>query len=132
MLTQEQVEEIKRLVQPKGRIRKTAPKVSDDLSGCAKYVWRMVMFTVSENPQHWCMPVCAEFSIPKHLLEQPSSPKADIHSEEYMQWLRASRERRKQFIKELDAIVEEIVASVPRELHHGTKRWAGAFGRRSF
>jgi len=84
--------------------RPTAPQ------GDVKYVWRMVAFQVSRNPQHWCMPVCADFDI--------DSPLRGVEGVRY----RAAR------AKVLDNLVDRIVNTIPKEQWHGINRWRGILG----
>ena len=41
-----------------GKLRKSPP-----VDGVAKYVWRMVSFSLSSDPRLWCMPTTADFGI---------------------------------------------------------------------
>lgn len=77
----------------------------DELGGKAAYVWRMVAFTISPIGKHHCMPVTADFDLPEDDMA-----------------------KRREMAKELDTLANKIIASVPRHQHHGTMRWARAFG----
>jgi len=74
------------------------------LAGRAAYVWRMVAFMISPMPAHQCMPVMAF---------------CDLGGD--------TAERRAQE-KELDALADQIVSSIPADQMHGVKRWAKALG----
>jgi len=91
----------------KGRLRASPPASAQ---GDAKYVWRMVAFHVSTNPQHWCMPICADFDI--------DSPVRGVEGVRY----RAARS------KALDNLVDRIVNTIPKEQWHGIRRWRGLLG----
>lgn len=104
----------------KGKLRASKPKIAytivdkprgnitikirqpDDIGGKAAYVWRMVAFIVSPISQHHCMPCTAEFDLPE-----------DNYT------------LRRELAKELDKLVDKIVASVPKEQWYGVKRWRG-------
>jgi hypothetical protein len=92
-------------------VRKTKPKLTGAISRKAAYVWRMVVFQLSSNRQHQCMPVCADFDLPAN--------------DENGKW--SSRIAREQ-AKKLDLLVYAIVESVPTEQRHGINRWARALG----
>jgi len=73
--------------------------------GMTAYIWRNVAFSVSPNPQHQCMPVMDFCDLPgKYGAEQRA------------------------LAKQLDAIVNVVVASVPKTQWHGVARWGQAFG----
>lgn len=107
-MTKEEFDITKRLVATRGKnkglLRASKPPVSkaDPLSGKAAYVWRMVAFMSSPNPAHSCMPVCAEFDLP------------------------GERSERKELVKELDALVDKIAATLP--VSAGALSWARGFG----
>lgn len=92
----------KQITKKNGDLYSSKPK---NASGEAKYVWRLVMFYVSNKPQHHCMPVCADF---------------DIEEKDY--------QKRLLITKELDNIVKKIVNSIPLEKQYGSMRWAKAMG----
>jgi len=73
-------------------------------SGEVQYVWRMVSFYMSRNPQHHCMPICADFGI------------------------QAKFQERREITKRLDVVYNEIIDAQPKENQFGTRRWARAFG----
>jgi len=89
------------------QLRASKPKVDrrDPESGKAAYVWRMVVFMVSPRPRHHCMPVCAEFDLPER-----------------------DYDRRRELVKELDALVDKIVDAVDPREWHGAIRWGQAYG----
>lgn len=74
-------------------------------SGEIQYAWRIAAFTLSRNPVHHCMPVCADFSIQG-----------------------VSYDERRRITKHLDAVVDEIIKAQPATNQFGTMRWAKAFG----
>jgi hypothetical protein len=78
----------------------------DAETGIAAYVWRMVVFQVSQNPQHQCMPCTADFDLPGHYGD-PVNKLAQQRA---------------------DAIVDAIVNSIPVHQWAGVQRWGQAFG----
>lgn len=108
ILTPEDKTEIVMVVMKNGKgLRSSKPKVDNSKpnTGRSAYVWRMVAFQVSKNPVHHCMPCTAEFSL-----------------------CDSDWEIRKEVLKELDFIVENIVSLIPKEQWYGVKRWAKALG----
>jgi len=79
-------------------------RVPDELGGKAAYVWRMVAFSISPKPQHQCMPMTADFDLPGDYTET------------------------RELAKELDKLVDKIIASVPKSEWYGVRRWGQAFG----
>lgn len=107
-LSDNDINEILSIVTKNGKgIRASKPKHIDaePNTGRAAYVWRNVMFLISKNPVHHCIPVMADFYLCKNDF-------ADGYKE-----LSA-------FKKELDKIVDMIVETVPVNERHGLKRWA--------
>lgn len=90
----------------KPTIRREADGSPVEPSGSAAYLWRMVAFQVSPRRQHQCMPVMAFCDLPRM----------------------ADRGARRAREKELNALADQIAATVPCNQHHGTRRWAQAFG----
>ncbi len=98
------------LIQKNGVLKASKPKATKKVSdpmliGQAAYVWRMVAFQISPNPQHHCMPVCADFDIPVR-----------------------SYDERRAITKKLDMLVDRIVNTVPATQWHGILRWGNALG----
>lgn len=90
------------------RASKPSPSVGPKFgldAGEVQYVWRMVAFFISSNPQHHCMPVCADFYLPY-----------------------ADYQQRRQRSKELDLLVDAIVDTVAPANWHGVARWSRALG----
>ena len=85
-----------------GSLRASKPMKA---TGDAKYVWRMVAFSISPVTKHQCIPTTADF---------------DIEIDDY----RARMDR----VKSLDKVVDAILATVPKTEWHGVQRWARAFG----
>lgn len=95
-----------RIVKPGGILRSSKPKVTDDPdTGIAAYVWRNVVFTLSDDPKHQHMPVTDIFDLPGEY----KSPQY-LEAEEFG-----------------DALVEKIVQAVPKSQWAGVQRWAGLF-----
>lgn len=92
----------------KGKLRASKPTESGD----AAFIWRMVAFQVSPIPQHHCLPMCADFDI-----EVPADMEATA---ERFQW-------RRNRAKELNAVAEKIVDTIPKDQWHGVQRWHRAF-----
>ena len=107
------------IVKRDGTLYASKPK---NASGPAKYVWRMVAFSVSPVSQHHCMPVCADFDISNTDVGFPAELDWD-HPDR-----RAAYDRRRLMTKVLDRVADAIIMTVPVREHHGTKRWARAFG----
>ena len=105
----------------KGRLRASAPinpgRRPTAPQGDVKYVWRMVAFQVSTNPQHWCMPVCADFDI-----DVPSDLVADGVKYDKTHHCRNAK------AKVLNNLVDRIVNTIPKEQWHGINRWRGILG----
>lgn len=95
------------VVKRNGEIKKSKPAIdaNNQDTGYAAYVWRNVVFLVSSNPKHQCMPVCANFDMIEHGNE------------------------RRELCKRLDKLVDLIVDAVPKSEWHGVHRWARAFGQ---
>ena len=100
----------KKLLGRGSRLRTSKPK--DD--GEAAYVWRMVAFQCSTNPQHWCMPMTADFDMPEEYWDRN-----DIHG--------AAKKRRAR-TEELKKIEDAIMENIPKSEWHGVRRWARALG----
>jgi hypothetical protein len=112
-LTEEERKIINVVVKKNGTIRASKPNVKKEqyINGKAAYVWRMVAFYVSSNPQHSCMPVCANFDLPAF--------------DENGEWKSAiSREME----KSLDKLVDIIMDSIDKTKWHGVHRWGKALG----
>jgi hypothetical protein len=90
----------------KGCLRASKPPVSSDdpESGKAAYLWRMIAFTASPKRQHQCLPICADFDLP------------------------GSYEGRRFLARELDALADKVLETIPKSQHHGTHSWGKAFG----
>ena len=96
----------------KGRLRASKPAVDNELdpqSGKAAYVWRMVAFMTSPNPQHSCMPMTADWDLPFD-----SESEADKYTQ------------RRRLMDELDKVVDKVAASMP--MSEGAMSWAKGLG----
>lgn len=88
------------ITRPDGRLYASKPgKTSPE----ARYVWRMVVYTVSPRPAHQCMPVTAHFEL---------GPYSKV----------------KGLLDQLDAIADQIIDAIPVEQWHGVKRWGRTLG----
>jgi len=92
----------------KGVLRASKPPIDkgDPDTGIAAYVWRMVVFTVSDNPRHQCMPVMADLDLPGRY-GSPEHKAAQAYA---------------------DALEDSICNAIPREEWAGVRRWGMAFG----
>lgn len=91
-----------------GELRKSRPRKA---SGETQYVWRIVAFSLSENPKYWCLPVGAEMYL---------GPDCFGSSE--------ASSKRFALVPILDKIARAIVDTVPVLEQPGTRRWAQAWG----
>lgn len=115
-----------------GLLRSSKPK--GDGKGC--YIWRMVAFMVSPQPQHQCIPFAADFDIADSAFAHRTDKYTPVYSSDedrkaVAEWDEKTwktmhrRTQRRAFIKEeLDPIVSDIVDAVPKSEWHGVKRWA--------
>lgn len=88
-----------------GTLYASKPK---NASGDAKYVWRMVVFAVSDNEQHQCMPVMAEFDLDERYFGQDTY------------------DLRREHLNYLDGIANAMISTVPVLQRSGVLRWATA------
>ncbi len=96
---------LERVVLKNGHIRKSRPpfKKDDEAQGMAYYVWRNLMFYVSQMGEHQCLPMTADFELP-----------GKFGSDEH-----------KQVKTKLDEMVDLVMKSIPRNQWYGARRWAG-------
>ena len=111
-LTREEKDIIGLVVKKNGQIRATKPKVKEDepITGKASYVWRMVVFMVSQNRVHQCMPITADFDLPAY--------------DEEGKW---SSRKSREMAETLKAVEDSIVNGVDKSQWHGVRRWQKAF-----
>lgn len=85
-----------------GQIRKSKPVIrpDDHYDGLAAYVWRNVLFQISERAKDQCMPVMCFYELPGDM------------------------ETKSMLAKELDKMVDRVISFVPKEEWHGIRRWA--------
>ena len=76
----------------------------DRLRAKAAYTWRHVVFAVSQNPKHQCMPVMAFCDLDGDSATRRSTEKS------------------------LDDLADRIIRSIPFDQQHGTIRWGRALG----
>lgn len=119
-LVGEDLEIAKLIIGRGGRLRSSKPQLKDDLHREASYVWRMVAFHLSNRHEHHCMPVMADFDLPNKYWGS-----GNLRDQEEISRCADLRRAR---VKELDAIVDKIVKSVPAHMQPGTMRWARALG----
>lgn len=115
---------VNRFVKKNGQIRKSKPETvkqsrikdasqsfgyrldytneEDARQGIAAYVWRHVVFSVSPEPQHHCMPVLDFCYLP--------------HGD-HREWH-----------DKLMPIIDAVTNAVPKSEWHGVRRWGQAFG----
>lgn len=104
-----------RIVGRGGRLRSSKPT-----DGESAYIWRMVTFFISSNPQHHCIPVTADFRLPDTYWRGPEG-NASYYAA-----------KRKARTNELDTIVDKIINKVPKDQWHGVKCWSNALYGISF
>ena len=94
---------IEEIVKAGGVIRSSRPKAS----GRAQFLWRSLVFGISPNPRHQCIPVTNEFYL----------------FDELKDWDLVRAES-----KVLDGLAVQIERLIPVEQRHGTLRWGRALG----
>jgi len=104
----ERERDIVRRITNDGFLRASRPDIDWDVpeSGIAAYVWRMVVFTVSDDPKHQCLPVMADCYLP-----------GKYGSDEY--------KAAKEFADELE---KKLCDSIPKGQWAGVIRWGRALG----
>lgn len=102
---------LKIIVKKDGTVRASKPKVKDDLTGKAAYIWRMVCFLTSPKAAHQCMPCTCDFDLQV--------------ADENGKW-------RYQLARDLAAtlkpIEDAIVDSIDKSEWHGVHTWGRIFG----
>jgi hypothetical protein len=108
-LSEKDMEIVDLIVKKDGSIRSTKPKVdeNDHRTGKAAYIWRMIVFLVSPNPRHHCMPVTANFDLPAY--DEKGMWRSQIAGK---------------MADDLKYIEDAIVNSIPKIKWHGVHRWA--------
>lgn len=101
----------KEIFKKDGTLYKSKPK-KDGISGDCLYVWRMLAFHISTNPQHHCMPVTASFDLETY--------------DENGKWSSRLAHVRE---KELKVHIDNILNLIPTRKQSGTMRWLKAFGQ---
>ena len=88
-----------------GELRTSKPRVdkSNYVTGRAFYVWRNLMFYLSRNPQHHCLPIGSDLYFT------------------HRDW-----NNRRAVAKELDAFVDRIADTIPKTKWYGIQRWSTA------
>ena len=111
-------------LKPNGSLRASKPQ---NAPGDTQYIWRMVVFMVSDNPRHQCMPVMAEFDLDAEwfIREVGRQPifchcQSDKHMDTY--------DRRRLHLAHLNKIADAIVDVVPVLERSGVMRWAEVLG----
>lgn len=107
-LNEEDMKIAEQIVKRNGQLYASKPKKA---SGEAQYVWRMVVFMVSNKPAHQCIPVTAEFDLPDKYWNGENA-----------------HELRRARTKELDKLADAIIDTVPKHQWHGVMRWGHALG----
>ena len=83
----------------RGKLRATRPK---NAPGKSQYVWRWLVFYLSDKREHLCIPISADF------------------------YLDLPYEETKLVKKELDALVDKILDAIPVAEQRGLNRWTEA------
>jgi hypothetical protein len=113
ILTPEETEIVNLFIKQDGSVRKSKPKVTKEnpKSGIAAYVWRWVVFQISDIHAHQCMPVTCDFDLPAY--------------DENGKWSCAiAREMGKQWMP----LVDKLTNTVPKSQWYGINRWGRALG----
>lgn len=100
-LTDDERDLAQQSIRPDGHLYGSKPR---EATGEAKYLWRMLVWGLSPNPRHQCLPVMAEF---------------DLEGDYEEVRVRAGQ---------LDALAQRIERQVPVQERHGTLAWGRAFG----
>lgn len=102
----------------KGRLRRSKPVMhaaagtpQGILEGKASYVWRMLVFLTSREGRHQCMPVTADW---------------DLSYTMYPRGVKTDHDAVRAEVKRLDAVVDEILETVPKTQWSGVRRWGRA------
>jgi len=95
----------------KPALEKYGPDINWYTKSKAMYVWRMVVFCVSQKRSHQCMPVCADFDLPA----QDNQGK----------W---SCSIARDMAKELKELEDIILDCIDKREWHGINRWGRALG----
>jgi len=107
------------------RLRANKPfrRVETFEQGCANYVWRMLCFDLVGWGKHACMPICADFE-----LADAQSVADGGHISYGQPGYEDQRQRRKDLMVRLDALVSEVESKLPPEAKKGIIRWGRALG----
>jgi len=102
---------LKIIVKKDGKVRASKPKVKNDITGKAAYIWRMVCFLTSPKAAHQCMPCTCDWDLPV--------------ADEDGKW-RYSLAR--EMAKVLKPIEDAIVDSIDKKEWHGVHTWGRVLG----
>jgi len=97
-----------------GQLRASKPDPKHNL-GQSSYLWRMIVFDVSPNPKHQCMPCTADWDI------QPAAFENFPGDHNYQKRLALTREV-------LDPIADKVCKMLPVTQRAGLLRWGRALG----
>ncbi|MDD1711231.1 MAG: hypothetical protein LUQ37_10035 [Methanoregulaceae archaeon] len=97
-----------------GQLRASKPDPKANL-GQSSYIWRMIVFDVSPNPKHQCMPVTADWDI------RPPAYENFPGDHNYQKRLALTRDI-------LDPIADKVCKCLPPERRAGLIRWGRALG----
>lgn len=101
---------------------KTAGAAAQSLAQDAAFVWRWVVFQVSKNPQHQCMP-CLVF------VSDAGLPPRPANGFEEREAFRTYHDAKRAKEKGLMALADRMVNCVNKAEWHGVARWGRAMGR---
>ncbi len=93
---------LSRVLGPNGIIRSTRPKGDTRYDKWAYYVWRNIVWHISEERAHQCMPVMCYYELPAI----------------------DDTDRRKQ-AEALDELVDKVMKLIPVEAWRGVIKWQG-------
>lgn len=89
---------LQEVVKKNGQLYASKPKKA---SGRGKYLWRELVFYLSSNPKHQCMPVTNAY---------------ELNDEDW--------ENRTEVTKQLHSLADKVLKTVRPEKRHGLRRWA--------
>lgn len=123
-LSNEDYDVAMRIVKKDNSVRASSPLRDrnhvSEAEGVAHMAWRHVVFMVSRNPQHQCMPVCDNLYLPDipeyHGWDTPEDVKQ-------RNWA-----YRKELEKRAEHIADVVVNAIDPRQWAGVQRWGQAFG----
>ena len=102
---------LKIIVKKNGTVRASKPKVKNDITGKAAYIWRMVCFLTSPKAAHQCMPCTCDWDLP--VADEDGNWRYSLAAE---------------MAKVLKPIEDAIVDSISKDEWHGVHTWGRVLG----